>query len=48
MGRLWVLMASVVLTERYSAPTDLVAAQVVMGVALILPTTLVWCAVSGV
>jgi hypothetical protein len=40
--------ASVVLTEKYSAPTDLVAAQVVLGVLLLLPTTLVWCTVLGV
>lgn len=43
-----VSMASVVLTEKYSATTDLVAAQVVLGVLLLVPTTLIWCAIMDV
>ena len=39
-----VSVASVVLTERHGAPSDIVAAQVVGGVACVLPATLAWCA----
>lgn len=39
-----VSVASVVLTERHGAPSDIVAAQVVGGIACVLPATLAWCA----
>ena len=41
-------VASVVMTERYRAPTDLVASQVVLGTALLLPVALAWCEVLKV
>ena len=39
-----VSVASVVLTEKHGAPSDVVAAQVVGGVVCVLPATLAWCA----
>ena len=48
LASLPVSVASVVVSEKFSAPTDLVAAQVIGGVALLLPTTLAWCHVLGV
>ena len=41
-------VASVVITELYRAPTDLVASQVVLGTALLLPVALAWCEVLKV
>jgi len=43
-----VSVAGVVVTERHGAPSALVAAQVMCGIALLLPTTLVWCVVLDV
>ena len=43
-----VSVASVVVTERYGASSDLVAAQVICGILLLLPTASVWCIVLDV
>jgi predicted permease len=43
-----VSVASVVVTERHGASSDLVAAQVICGILLLLPTASVWCVVLDV
>jgi predicted permease len=44
LASLPISVASVALTERHRAPSDVVAANVCLGVACLLPVTLAWAA----